>query len=164
MEKCTCPYCGNEVEAPMMKGDKCYCNFCESFVTCSSDGKRKSRFQIRHVGFECMNMNLPELMELHTYDLLLALRTAREERRSYFGNMSTIKKAATQSQDFKEHAITAGNEYERITGKTRQIENILLERVGYIPTQVTEHLLLKYIEKCSDPINKSVMKIKKAMV
>ncbi|MEN3781517.1 hypothetical protein [Priestia megaterium] len=164
MEKCTCPYCGNEVEAPMMQGDKCYCNFCETFVTCSKGGKRKSRFQIRHVGLECMNMNLPELMELHTYDLLLALRTAREERRSYYGLMSSIKKAASQSQEFIEPSVNAGDEYEKATGKVRQIENILLERVGYIPTQVTEHLLLKYIEKCTDPINKSVMNIKKVMV
>lgn len=164
MNPCTCPYCGNEVEAPMMKGDKCYCNFCESFVVCAEGGKRKSRYQIRHIGIECMYMNLADLLELHTYDLLLSLRTAREERRSYYGNMSTIKKAAAQSEKFKEPAIDAGSEYERITGKTRQIENILLERMGYIPTQVTERLLLKYFERCSDPINKSVMKIQKNVV
>lgn len=161
MSKCTCSYCGNEVEAPLMKNDMVYCNFCEAFVISAENGKRKSRYQIRHIDVSCMNMALTDLMELHTYDLLLALRIARGERRSYFGLMSSIKKAASQSQEFVAPSVNAGDEYEKATGKVRQIENILLERVGYIPTQVTEHLLLRYFEKCSDPINKSVMKIEK---
>jgi hypothetical protein len=160
----TCPYCASVIQQPMFEEDKCFCGYCNAYVHCSENGKRKSRYERRVIGHEFMYMDLPELMELHTHDLLIALKIAREERRSYFGNMSTVKKAAAQSQDFKAQASEAGNEYEKVTRKVFQIENILLERIGYIPQTVSEKLLLNVLKKCTSPRNKRVMNIKKCEV
>lgn len=157
----TCPYCGSIINAPFMKDDLSYCEFCNDYVHCSEDGKRKSRYNIRIIDYEFMNMDLPELKELHLVNLLEALRIARKDRQSYFGNMSVIKKAAKQSAEFKIHSVTAGNEYERVTKKVRQIENIILDRMGYIPAKVTDELIIKVREKCEDPKNQTIMKIKK---
>ncbi|PFO12711.1 hypothetical protein COJ70_24390 [Priestia megaterium] len=109
-------------------------------------------------------MDLSDLKALHLVNLLEAFKVDRKERQSYFGNMSVIKKVATQSVEFKDYSVTVGNEYERATKKVRQLENIILDRMDYIPSRISDELVIKVREKCEDPKNKTTLKIKKVSV
>ena len=51
----TCPYCESIVNLPNMKDDLTHCEFCNDYVYCSEDGKRKSLYNIQLT----MNMDLP---------------------------------------------------------------------------------------------------------
>lgn len=48
-----------------------------------------------------------------------------------------------------------------MTKKCFVVENILRERMGYIPKKITDSLLISYEQRCSDPYNERPMTIKK---
>lgn len=99
-------------------------------------------------------------MGMHTKTLLHLLRFMRDERRYYFDNMRILKKAASDSpEDFIDGVKMSSDEYERITRKCFVVENILKDRMGYIPKKITDNLLLAYEERCNDPNNKKLMNI-----
>jgi len=55
----TCPYGESIVNPPNMKDYLTYCKFCNDYVYCSEDGKRKSLYNIRLINYEFMNTDLP---------------------------------------------------------------------------------------------------------
>jgi hypothetical protein len=160
----TCSYCGSSLgTSPIASNDKCYCGFCEMFVEPSVNGERLERFKKEEfVGYEHMNKTTPELLNMHTKTLLHLLRLMREDRRSYFDNMRILKKAASDSpEEFKDGVKMSSDEYERITKKCFIVENILRDRMGYIPKKITNDLLLSYEERVKDPNNNKLMNIRK---
>lgn len=80
MSTATCPYCTNPIQQPVFEGDQCFCSTCNAYVHYSLNGKSKSRYKLQeHMSRDVMNMDLPELMELHSYDLSAALIIAEAE-------------------------------------------------------------------------------------
>lgn len=156
----TCPYCASEVE--VFNKMKFYCGFCDMAVVPNEDGNRVSRYKRKpFIDLKDSNLSTPELMLYHTFDLLHLLQLLRAERRSYFGHVTTFKKASNETDQFKEVEAEAGNEYEKITRKVWIVENLLIERLGYIPERISNELLetvLGRIEKSA----KKAMIIKKA--
>jgi seryl-tRNA synthetase len=93
-----------------------------------------------------------KLMTYHTSDLLKLLRLLREERRAFYTQLSTIKKGASEMPEYKPLAVDTGNDYENLTRKSWIVENILNDRIGYIPNKITDQLLLTVSKRMENEI------------
>lgn len=157
----TCPYCGTGVDAG--SSGSYYCGFCEmkGFLP-SEDGARKDRYGMKEfIDHSDINKTTPELMTYHTGDLLRLLKVLREGRRDYFHHITTFKKAGNETDEFKQDEKEAGDEYENLTRKTWIVENILKDRIGYIPQRVTDQLLETVYNRVMQERNQKPMIIKK---
>lgn len=72
-----------------------------------------------------------ELVQFHTYDLLILLRLVREELSNAYNLMRIIKKASKGVEE----------EYRRYTARMKVLEGILIDRMGYKPKRVDDKLL-----------------------
>jgi hypothetical protein len=165
----TCHYCGNELTlmttGPYLQNAKCnLCNIIlgpdSKFGMYSKDGERPTRMRLHLVTSETAMLPLTELLKLHTADLLIALKAAREARKTQYDLLRTFNKAIKHgSEQYIEYANLQGYEYEVWTRACWRIENILLERLGYYPDKITDSLIVKFEERCK-MVNKR-MKIAK---
>lgn len=156
----TCPYCASE----LIKEEKLYyCDFCfMKGITPAEDGERKSRYRSKFsIDHEDVNKTTPELMLYHTFDLLRLLKFLRDERRAYYHNIMTFRKAGLETAEFKEIEKETGDQYERLTKKCWIVENLLKDRVGYIPSKVTDQLLATVEMRMEEERNHKPMKIGK---
>lgn len=156
----TCPYCGSGVEA---EEGKYYCGFCDmKGMLPTEDGERRSRYQVKQLlSMEDLNKSTPELMTYHTADILQLLKIAREERRAFFKQVSVFKKAGQETDQFRDLEKQTGDEYEGLTRKAFVLENILKDRIGYIPERVTDQLLATVYNRVEQERNLKPMIIKK---
>jgi hypothetical protein len=93
--------------------------------------------------------SVKELVNYHTYDLLVCLRLAREERTKAYDLLKTFNKAIDQGgAEFVESAAEQGKIYEYWTKRCWVLENILMDRMGYFPERITDDMLLKMQERC----------------
>lgn len=157
----TCPYCASELQAA---ADLYYCSFCcMKGMTPAEDGGRRSRYTMKFsIGHEDLEKTTPELMLYHTFDLLRLLKFLRDERRSYYHNIKTLRKAGEMTEEFKQLEQEVGGTYEQLTRKTWIVENILKDRIGYIPQKVTDQLLATVEERAEHERNHKLMVIRKA--
>lgn len=157
----TCPYCGSGVQ---LDSGSYYCDFCVmSGITPVEDGARISGYRRRDsIDHDDIKKTTPELMIYHTFDLLRLLKLLREEKRAYFKHLTTFKRASNETDEFKEIEIQTGNDYEEIKRKTFIVENIIKERMGYIPQVVSNRLLLTVYERIEEERNLKPMIIKKS--
>lgn len=164
MNHSTCSYCGSRLShEPTAIEEKVYCEFCDMFVTPSVNGQRKDRMvklDFSPTDYEFVKMTTPQLMTLHTVDLLLLLQFLRDERRNYFNTMRIIKKVAADEEDYRTQEKEAGDQYEMITRKCFVVENILIDRIGYIPRKVTNDMIESIYKRAEHLRNKKQMNIK----
>ncbi|MED1205608.1 hypothetical protein [Heyndrickxia acidicola] len=156
----TCPYCGSGVSE---KAGVAYCGFCsmKGFQPVE-EGQRQSRYEKKKIiDHDDIKKSTPELMTYHTVDLLKLLKLLREERRAFFSQLSMIKKGASQLPEYKPLEVQTGNDYENLTRKTWIVENILNDRIGYIPNKITDQLLLTISNRMENDRNRKPMIIKK---
>ncbi|MFB4165627.1 hypothetical protein ACE1TI_17965 [Alteribacillus sp. JSM 102045] len=140
----TCVYCGSKV-------DHLYCTFCDMELRedlLSDEGKRKDVTFHDFAFLDWMNKSTPELMRMHTMELLLLLREVRKARSNNFGTLHVFNKLREQnSADIEKLTSYQGTEYEYVTRKTWVIENIIRDRLGYIPERMSQSFLIQQIEK-----------------
>jgi hypothetical protein len=141
----TCPYCATEVNA----GNDYFCSFCQLEVRPAKDGSRKPQhYQIYFDEYE-VEKPTAELMKLHTFQLLYLLRLVRKERGNSYGSLNTFHKAVNAGAgEFKDNEQQQGKTYEYWTRKAWIIENILLDRMGYIPERINDRFLEAYLQRC----------------
>ena len=93
----------------------------------------------------------PELIQMHTYDLLLILSHIRAKRSDWYLTMQRVRKAPVQAKiDLKiddESIQFAEKEYRRYTAQKNIIEQILIDRMGYYPQKVNDRLLEALIQR-----------------
>lgn len=145
----TCPYCGSELETAERDY---YCEFCVMKVPASLAQRDHNRIMVRtkDIAFESyLEKTTPELMTLSTYELLELLQIARKERSAYYGYLNTFRKAAEQSsvKEFEESSKYTGEQYEQKTRKMFVIENIIRQRLGYVPHRITSAFLANYLDQ-----------------
>jgi len=99
------------------------------------------------VVLEDCQKNVPELLVMHTYDLLQLLRLVREERTKVYNYMRMSKKAAEQTSIDPETIKYYQDEYVNFSTRSKIIGNILTERLGYLPKRIDNLLLVRYEEK-----------------
>lgn len=157
----SCPYCSNDV-TDKMNSDKADCSFCEMEVTPTFDGKRAEQTKAFTLDITKADMELPtrELMGWNTLNLMQLLKMLREERRDFYNHMRIFKKAGNQTDQFKGMEEQSGDHYEILTMKTWAVENILRNRIGYIPRKVTQNLLENLYCRMSEERNFKPMVIR----
>lgn len=163
MNNNTCSYCGSSLGGGVTTMiDKVYCGFCEIFVEPSVNGERLERYEkTEFIGYDQIRMPTSALLDMHTKSLLELLKFIREERRSYFETMRIMKKSASFDKSITPVEKESSEMYEFMTKKCFVVENILRDRMGYIPKKVTDNLILSYEQRIADPYNERSMNIKK---
>lgn len=160
----TCPYCGSRVEETP---SHYYCSFCVMNLELSivqKDGQRLpiKKDHLEYSGFD--QFTTPELMCLSTIELLYFLKNLRKERSDMYNSMYQIKKVGNEHQDdeLKEGSVIAGDMYEQQTRRMFVVENIIRERMGYVPTRLTEKYLADYLRSIElDEVKKGKMVLRK---
>lgn len=135
----TCPYCGSEVET---FGKKFSCLFCEMLLNADDvqqNGKRKNFLPVSQPAYEDLQRSTSELSKKNIIELLFLLKFARAERSSNFEKrqlfIRVIKEGAGEFREGEQYTF---KEYEYWTRKCFVLENLIRERIGYIPTKLTE--------------------------
>lgn len=160
IESKTCCYCGTKVKKINETSDMYYCSFCDMNLNVRSlcaEGKRKS-FKIEEVYLDInYSKTTPELMTLSTFELLQLLQHARKIRSDSWDDcdfskklVRTMKKEKPDDKESINQAIElAKANFELYTNATKKMyvfENLICERLGYIPKRVTRKYLEKYSE------------------
>jgi hypothetical protein len=131
-----CSYCGteNDKEANL-------CVFCRASL-------HKKRPQLQpHVYLEQCELPFDDLVNFHTYDLLVLLRLVRGERSKAYDLMRSVQKAPDGVLVSSDTLAFAEQEYRLYTKRMRVIEGILIDRMGYKPKRVDDKLLARLEEK-----------------
>jgi hypothetical protein len=148
MKMKTCPYCGIELKE-MITPTLYRCHFCEMAVIPSEEGKRDPKIIRRaNLNMEDMYKAPGQLINYHTYDLLIILKSLREERRSAFEQLQLFKEV--------DDAAFAEN-YEDVTRRVWAVENILNERLGYIPKMITNKIVGYFLDCVEQSKDKKAM-------
>lgn len=132
-----CSYCQTENRKNVEN-----CTFCNAPLFINRPIQKKL-LTIEHA-----QKKFQDLVEYHTYDLLILLRLVRAERSTSYDVMISIKrlleKAPEGSQEdpktlgLVQHAET---DYKLYTSRMKLVEGILIDRMGYKPKRVDDKLL-----------------------
>lgn len=127
-----CSYCKTETTSNVT------CDFCLADLTAA-------RPEISHTFDVSHPYTQPELLKMHTYDLLVILKRLRADRTDMYKTMQIIRKAPQEAQkavegysELREDGIKM---YQEITARKNVIEQILVDRMGYFPQRIDDKLL-----------------------
>lgn len=133
-----CCYCGTGNQGNNR------CSFCEAPL--DLDRPKRKNF----VYLEQCEQPFSQLKLFHTYDLLVLLRLVRKERSDAFNQMRLIKKGAEEAQMDQETISFAEEQYLYYTKRTRVLEGILIDRMGYKPKTINDRLLISIDQKIKE--------------
>jgi hypothetical protein len=152
----TCPYCGSKVAK--IDVYYCYCSFCVielQYKDVQENGERKNLLPDSQPSLSDLNKSTPELMCFSTVELLFLLKFARQERSFIYKQRHTFIQALKQGEsEFKEAEQYTFEEYELYTRKCFVLENLIRERIGYIPVKLTD----SYIQTLAFKMEESAKK------
>ncbi|KKI92420.1 hypothetical protein WQ54_09630 [Bacillus sp. SA1-12] len=141
----TCPYCGSEVEP---YGDKFSCLYCELILDkkdVQQNGKRKDCLPASQPSYKDLYRTTTELMTMNTIELLYLLKFARAERGSIYSQrklfLQAMKEGASGYEEAEKYTF---KEYEFWTRKCFVLENLIRERISYIPQKLTESYIQNF--------------------
>lgn len=145
----TCKYCGTELEfyGRFEGHNQFYCDFCDLFFpeheTCF-DRKRK---KYKPVAVDhSITLSVKEMLQTDTITLYYSLRATRK----YWYQLKQILESLTKAQkngafnndpEAKEQMRNIKHEYIQVTKQKFAIENIILERTGFLPKKITDEFL-----------------------
>jgi hypothetical protein len=158
-EVITCPYCGSEL---IQQHEKYYCDFCVMRLRPDQVQRNYERISVRVRDFALdayLDKTTPELMRYSTFELLSLLKYARAERSSLYHYLNVFYKARKhgQTDEYKENEADCGKQYEKITRKMFVLENIIRQRLGYVPNRITDAYLARYLEEMKKDKYKPMM-------
>jgi hypothetical protein len=115
----------------------------------TENGERRNIYFRDFAFLEWIERNTAELMMLHTVELLLLLREVRKARSDHFGTLHIFNKVESQEvkEEIREAKSYQGGQYEYLTRKLWVIENIIRERIGYVPERMSQPFLIKQMEE-----------------
>lgn len=120
------------------------CDFCQADLTAA-------RPEISHTFDVAHPYTQPELLKMHTLDLLYILRRVRADRTDMYKMMQVIRKAPQDAQEgvqgYSELKADGIRMYQEITARKNVIEQILIDRMGYYPQRIDDKLLNALIDK-----------------
>jgi hypothetical protein len=164
MELVTCKYCGQELKFLGEHQDKIYysCSFCEmnfELKDTSSDRKRKMSVpEVYDENFytlttrdfiQCDTITLYHyLKDIRAYwysqkTILEGLKKMMNKGTSQYDSVNLNKPNKVDNNMLKE----LKNNYIQLTKKKFVVENIILERTGFLPEKITEDFLSEMIEQ-----------------
>lgn len=125
-----CSYCQTENQQNVEN-----CTFCNAPISV------KRPKQKDFLAADLAEKPFEELIQFHTYDLLVLLRLVREERSTAYKLMRMVQKAPEGVPIDSDTLSFAEGDYRRWTGRMKTIEGILIDRMGYKPNRVDDKLL-----------------------
>ncbi|GED04213.1 hypothetical protein [Bacillus atrophaeus] len=141
----TCPYCGSPV-AKENEANYYECDFCIIKIKdAEENGSRKTVSFRETADEEDLFKTTPELMTFHTFELLCLLKLIRQKRSTKYNELYRKAKAdeITGNTASEESRV----DYQFFTKKMNVVENLLLQRLGYIPDSLYDSFLTKYLDK-----------------
>ncbi|UOR12625.1 hypothetical protein [Halobacillus amylolyticus] len=151
----TCCYCGSQIEP---NEQHYYCDFCEMKIgkaNVQQDGKRKNFLQESQPSNIDAEKSTPELMTYTTIELMFMLKIARKERSDTYHTRHTfIQAMKTGADEFQNGERYTYDMYDYWTRKCLVLENLIRERIGYIPHKLTE----SYIQNLAARMEESTKK------
>ena len=144
----TCPYCGSNIEK--IDSQFYYCDFCCMKLNINIVKENNERLDVRFRDFvldAVIDKTTPEIMILSTFELLYLLKMIRAERTSNYNFLRIENKL----NDIQQNSVVdkdnfSGEKYMYYTKKMYVVENIIRDRLGYVPDRITESYLVKYLE------------------
>ncbi|NPC90841.1 hypothetical protein HOO54_01235 [Bacillus sp. WMMC1349] len=142
----TCTYCGTELASN-------YCSYCEMALKLddiSENGQRKKHSLSYEPDPADIFKSTLELLKSKTIELIYLLRYARKYRSNVYNSRLNIHRAEQAGQSDKQlnqFHQESYKEYEKATRKVWVIENIIADRIGYIPEQINDKFLSAYVNK-----------------
>lgn len=145
----TCPYCGSNVD--QMNSMHYYCDFCDMTLPSKCVKENRERLDVRvrdFAAYHSIYKTTPELMVYSTFELFYLLKLIRKERTDMYHHMHVFHQACEleDTNDFREAEKETGSDYIYLTKKSFVVENIIRQRLGYVPARITETYLVKYLE------------------
>lgn len=136
-----CSYCKTTTENTKT------CDFCKADLT--AERPKIDEF----LDDSKANYSQPELLNLHTYDLLRVLKHLRAERSIMYKTMQSVRKAPVEAkkgiQNYDNINESGQELYRNVTARKNIVEQILIDRIGYFPKRIDDKLLNNYYEKCT---------------
>jgi hypothetical protein len=122
------------------------------------DGNRKDFLPPSQPAYTELRKSTRELMELTTIELLYLLKFARTERREIYANRKVFIQALKEGvEECVEGIRYTFNEYEYWTRKCFVLENLIRERMGYIPEKISDSYLDDLITKMKGSQQKNML-------
>lgn len=141
-----CSYCQTEISSSEIQCPICKTNILELVADMP---------KIKNIEINDLFKTLNDKKKLHTYNLLQLLRMARKERSDAYNLVKTVRNASEGSEMISiDKSIIEGKKriernYEEMTAYVKQIETILMQRLGYYPKRIDNQLLQRYLDKIS---------------
>lgn len=139
----TCKYCGTELifEGEFKEVKYFSCTFCEMDFTeeeTSFDRKRK-QFVPEYVDPSAV-LTTKQMLKTDTITLFYSLR---ETNKMWFHYKSTLERynKIELDEETKKMLHPIKDEYYKVTKQKFALENIILERTGFLPKKITEEFL-----------------------
>jgi hypothetical protein len=144
----TCKYCGTELKA-LSKSDpntRYHCNYCD--LSFEKTDTCKDRERINPIP-EVYDMNFYRTtQELLNENTVILFHTLAECRKSWYNNFTLLQQLKSlEPSDVEDYESLSKqikslyNEYIKLTKQKFIIENILLEKAGFVPDKLTEEFL-----------------------
>lgn len=140
----TCKYCGTELKTDKQNNTLYFCNYCDlSFEMKDTCLDRKRVDPIPHIYELDFYKPTKKLLKENTVILFHILA---ECRAAWYANYSLMMKLKSLEPEQVDEELTKKikalyNEYIKITKQKFIIENILLEKAGFVPTKLTKEFL-----------------------
>lgn len=131
-----CPYCHSELQ---VVSNKSFCAYCEIEIAV----KQRKVLLRSAVDYVDAFKSTKDLMDYHTFDLLLLLGFVRKERREAYSYLETINRVKSLPE-FREAAKGAYEFYMDWTKKVRVVESLVKNRLGTVPKKITKELIEQY--------------------
>ncbi|MEK6190618.1 MAG: hypothetical protein N2A99_06480 [Carnobacterium alterfunditum] len=157
----TCKYCGQQLEFVGEKEGELYfsCSFCDNMIFTlaeTSSGRKRKMSVPKYINTVSMYASTPELLECNTITLYYTLKDIRAfwyhvktllEKAKVSIPTGQLPQANNEISDLNDVANELKKEYMIITKKKFVIENIILERTGFLPEKLTEDFLTEIYEQ-----------------
>jgi hypothetical protein len=136
-------------------GHDFYCFYCDV----QQNGKRKNFLPASQPTHDYLKFSTPQLMTITTVEMLFLLKFARAERSSVYGHRHTFIQAMKEGvgEEFKEGEQYMFEEYEYWTRKCFVLENLIRERIGYIPKKLTESYIQNLVGRMLESSKKDMV-------
>ncbi len=159
----TCKYCGQELRFVGEKDNEHYfnCSFCEIIFPLSETSvDRKRKMSVPEYYDESFYVPTKKLLERDTISLYHLLKDVRATWYSIKSLLEKLKAMDSENSLPKPSEVdddTVKNlkrEFIDLSKRKFAIENIILERTGYLPAKITEDFLSQIVEQGREASNK----------
>ncbi|KMM60806.1 MULTISPECIES: hypothetical protein [Bacillus] len=124
------------------------------------NGQRKTHTLSHEPAPADIYKSTPELLKSKTIELIFLLKYARKYRSDVYNdrvNIHRVKQAGQSNEQLEQFQQESYKKYEKATRKVWVIENIIADRIGYIPQEINDRFLFAYLNKIEKKQGKVMM-------